>query len=187
MKIPLFVKILLLLVPITMAFLLVNLLVIGPKAKRLKSAKEELNRLQLEINRHKNQLADFQPLSTLEIKEIRQTKEELLLVSKSLKTVRDVYDKITSNAVQCGISDLSIDPSYRPLQEEEILGLEAKLGLDQHRSYIKLSFHCELKSLGCFLKGLTGGENYLIIESLTIKRELPKPSAEIVLKVFTKG
>ncbi|HHT9152397.1 MAG TPA: hypothetical protein ACFYEM_02535 [Candidatus Hypogeohydataceae bacterium YC40] len=186
-RLPQFAKILLLIVPMTIVFVLLNLLVLGPKAGRLETAKGEVNKLYMEIIRDKQQLATFKPFSEEETKEIAETKESFQLMTKSLRTVREVYDKITKKAVSCGISDLSIDPSYRPLQVEEILSMETQFGMDKCRSFLKLNFHSDLKSLGCFLTGLTGGEDHLIIESLTIKRELPKPSVELVLKLFTKS
>jgi hypothetical protein len=185
---PPYVKTLLLIVPITIVFLLLNFLFLTPKSKQLKKAKEETNKLQAEINKNKQQLASFKPLSEPERKEIAETEETLQLMLKSLGTVREVYDKITNRAVSCGINDLSIDPSYRPpLQAGEIIDIENQLGLEQHRTFIKLKFHSELKSLGCLLDNLLGGEDFLIIESLSIKRELPRPAIELVLKLFTKS
>jgi hypothetical protein len=136
----------------------------------------------MEILKHKQQLADFRPLDEQEIKNIAETKETLQLIKNSLKTATEVYDKIAKQSVSCGIPDLSIDSSYRPHQAEEIVSMDKDLGLDEYRSYLKLNFHCELKALGCFLEGLTAEGNYLIIESLTIKRELPKPRVELVLR-----
>lgn len=186
-RLPPFVRILILIVPLLTAFLLINFLILNPKARRQKAAKEEISRLHMEITRNKQQLAGFKPLSEAEIKEIAETEELFQHMVNSFTTAREVYDKITNKAVACGISDLFMDPSYRPRQAEEIIRKETELGLDQHRTYMKLNFHCELKYLGCFLEGLTRGEDYLIIESMTIKRELPKPGIELVLKLFTKS
>jgi Tfp pilus assembly protein PilO len=186
-KLPPFVRTLLLIAPITIAFLLINLFVLGPKARRLEAAKTEVNKLRTEINKNRQQLADFQPLSEQEKTEMAEAEEVFQLMVGSLRSVREVYDKITTKAVSCGITDLSIDPSYKPHQAQEILRIETELGVEQYRSYMKLNCHCELKSLGCFLRDLTGGEDYIIIESLIIKRELPKPGVELVLKLFTKS
>ncbi|HLA37811.1 MAG TPA: hypothetical protein VJZ02_05015 [Candidatus Brocadiales bacterium] len=186
-KIPPFVKILLPIVPLLVVFLFVNSRVLGGKVRKLEAAKGEENRLQLEIAKNKQRLTGFRPLSELEDKEIVETAGAFHRLTKSLRAKREVYDKVTNRAVSCGIVDLSIDPSYRPDQAGDTIKAETQLGLDQYRSYMKLNFHCESKSLGCFLEGLTGAEDYIIIESLIIKRELPRPGVELVLKLFTKS
>lgn len=186
-RIPPFVKTLLLIVPLIIVFLLLNYLVLSTKARVLDAIKKEVNKLEADIGNSKRQLVNFKPLSELENKEIAETTEAFQRMIQSLRTVREVYDRITSKAVTCGIMDLSIDPSYLSMQSEEVVKVEGLLGLDRYRSYMKLNFHCELKSLGCFLEGLTAGEDYLLIESLTIKRELPKPGVELVLKLFTRS
>lgn len=186
-KIPPFVKILLLIVPLLIVFLFVNSRFLGAKARKLEAAKGEENRLQLEVTKNRQKLAGFRPPSELEEKEIEETAASFQRLAKSLRTNREVYDKVTNRAVSCGIVDLSIDPSYIPKQAEDTVKVETQLGLDQYRSYMKLNFHCESKSLGCFLEGLTGAEDYIIIESLIIKRELPRPGVELVLKLFTKS
>ncbi|MEK7242469.1 MAG: hypothetical protein AAB048_06820 [Planctomycetota bacterium] len=186
-KIPPFVKILLPIVPLLVVFLFVNSRFLSAKAHKLEAAKGEENKLQLEITKNKQKLAGFRPPSELEEKEVAETAESFQRLAKSLRTKREVYDKVTNRAVSCGIVDLSIDPSYRSMQSGDTVKVETQLGLDQYRSYMKLNFHCESKSLGCFLEGLTGVENYIIIESLIIKRELPRPGVELVLKLFTKS
>ena len=186
-KLPSFVKTLLLIVPMLIVFLLLNFRVLDTQGRRLEAAKGEVDKLRTEITKSNRQLVNFKPLSELEKKEVAETTEAFQEMVKSLRTVREIYDKITTRAVSCGIVDLSVDPSYMAKQEEEVVKVENHLGLDQYRSYMKLNFHCELKSLGCFLEGLTVGEDYLLIESLTIKRELPKPGVELVLKLFTKS
>ncbi|HHT9131664.1 MAG TPA: hypothetical protein ACFYED_04180 [Candidatus Tripitaka californicus] len=186
-KIPPFVKTLLPIVPLLIVFLLVNSRVLGAKAHKLEAAKGEENKLQLEIVKNKQKLVGFRPFSELEEKEVTETAASFQRLTKSLRTKREVYDKVTNRAVSCGIVDLSIDPSYRPSQAGDTIKVETQLGLDQYKSYMKLNFRCEFKSLGCFLEGLTGAEDYIIIESLTVKRELPRPGVELVLKLFTKS
>ncbi len=185
-RIPPFIRPLLLIVPLLVVFLLLNFLVLGPRARKLEAAKKEVDKLRADITKSKQQLVNFKPLDEMEKKDIAETNEAFQLMMKSLRTVREVYDSITSRAVSCGINDLSIDPSYNPRQAEDIIKIENQLGLDRCRVFIKLNFHCEMKSLGCFLEGLTEGEDYVIIESMTIKRELPRPGVELVLKLFTK-
>lgn len=182
-----FVKILLPIVPLLVVFMLVNSRFLDAKAHKLEAAKGEKNKLQLEIAKNKQKLTGFRPPSELEEKEAAETAASFHRVVKSLRPKREVYDKVTNRAVSCGIVDLSIDPSYMPNQAGDTVKVETQLGLDQYRSYMKLNFHCESKSLGCFLEGLTGVENYIIIESLIIKRELPRPGVELVLKLFTKS
>ncbi|MDI6760825.1 MAG: hypothetical protein QMD05_08355 [Candidatus Brocadiaceae bacterium] len=187
LEIPPFVKILLPIVPLLAVFLFVNSRVLGGKVRKLEAAKVEENKLQLEFTKSRQKLTGFRPFTELEEKEVTETAESFQRLAKSLRTKREVHDKVTNRAVSCGIIDLSIDPSCMPKQTGDTTKVETQLGLDPYRSYMKLNFHCESKSLGCFLEGLAGAEDYIIIESLTVKRELPRPGVELVLKLFTKN
>ncbi|HHT9118647.1 MAG TPA: hypothetical protein ACFYD1_08435, partial [Candidatus Hypogeohydataceae bacterium YC38] len=69
-KIPPFVKILLLIVPVLIVFLIVNSYVLSAKARKLEAAKGEENKLQMEVAKSKQKLTGFRPFTELEEKEV---------------------------------------------------------------------------------------------------------------------
>ncbi len=104
-------------------------------------------------------------------------------------SINQIHSRLAQRARSCNISDPSIDPNYRPPkkegeEEEKKPAVYADI-MKSDTALVKVSFHSDLKALGCYLSGIDS-EVDTLIESLTITRRLPKPDIEIVFTVFAK-
>lgn len=185
-RLPKALQIWLLLIPIFIATCLIYFLVLSPKARDIEKTKSAIHKVQMEIKAERQILASFEPLTDEERGRIKVAKRAISSSIDALSTINPVYDRLTHRARSCNIADISIDPTYTPPGERaEFMDTEATLGIDNYRSFIKLTFHSDFESLGCFLQDIEKKGNTLIA-SLTVTRELPKPKIELILKVFAK-
>lgn len=174
----------LILIPIFVTASLAYFLLIIPKARDIEKLQRSVKKIQQEIRTERQVLARFKPLSDEERRQINQTKRGISSLMESLGTIDTVYGRLTHQARKCNITGISIDPAYKP-QEGETLDTETPLGIANHRSYVKLTFHSDFEALGCFLQGIEKTRD-TIIASLTVTRDLPRPKTVLILKVFAK-
>lgn len=181
-RLPKTLRIWLLLIPVFATACLIYFLVIRPKAQDIEKMQKTISQVQSEIRIEQQLLASFEPLSDKERGRIKVTSRNISSLMETLGTINETYDSLTSRATSCNIPDISIDPNYIPTKAGESPiydDLEAEISL------IKITFHSDFESLGCFLKDIDQNKNVLI-ESLAINRVLPKPKTEMILRVFAK-
>ncbi|HHT9118262.1 MAG TPA: hypothetical protein ACFYD1_06495 [Candidatus Hypogeohydataceae bacterium YC38] len=184
-RFPKLLRIILLILPIFFSGALIYYFLIIPKSAEVEKLKRDIKTVENDLNRNRQLLQTMTPLSEKEKKDISNTKQALSSIVEGLGPTNEIYNRLTARATSCNILDVSLDPTYIPT-EGAVPGGESILGLAGYRSFAKVSFHSSFRDLACFLEGISGTKKDVIIESMTIEREHPIPSAVLVLKFFTK-
>ena len=187
-KLPRHVRIWLLGIPIIIVACLIYFLVVKPKARDIEKMRRDISQVQSMVRTERQLLATFTPLSKEEQGLLKVTKRSIASVEEAQGSINQIHSRLTQRARSCNISDPSIDPNYRPSKKEGEEEKKPPVYADIMKSdtaLVKVSFHSDLRALGCYLSGIDS-EVDTLIESLTITRRLPKPDIEIVFTVFAK-
>ncbi|MEE9200364.1 MAG: hypothetical protein V3V45_02865 [Candidatus Brocadiales bacterium] len=188
-KLPKGLRIWLMMIPIVIAAILVYSFVISPKKKNIEELRRDVNQVRSMISVEQRLLSSFRPPSKEETGLMKVTNRIITSFKENLVTRNEIYDRVALKARSCNITDISIDPDYNPPPVEEGEGEEEEnvvySDIETDMSLVKLTFHSRPEALGCFLKDIEK-KKVILLESLTIKRELPEPSIEIIFRVFAK-
>lgn len=186
-KLPKGLRIWLIMIPVVIAAILVYSFVISPKKRNIEELQRDVNQVRSMISVEQRLLSSFRPPSKEETGLMKVTNRIITSFKENLVTRNEIYDSVALKARSCNITDISIDPNYTPPPAEE--GEEEEnvvySDIETDMSLVKLTFHSRPEALGCFLKDIEK-KKVILLESLTIKRELPEPSIEIIFRVFAK-
>ncbi|MFQ5957009.1 MAG: hypothetical protein ACE5KK_04490 [Candidatus Brocadiales bacterium] len=186
-KLPKTLRIWLVFIPVFVVACLVYFLVLSPKARDVERIRSDISRVQTNIIAERRLLASYEPLTDEERGRIKVANRGISSLMDDLGTIDRSYNRLTNQARNCNIVDIAIDPTYTPAPDEgaEFINTEATIGFDSYKSLIKITFHSDFESLGCFLRDIEKNKDTLI-QSLTVTREFPNPKIELILKVFAK-
>ncbi len=179
-KIPQSVRVWLPMIPIVMAAILVYFLILNPKARNIEQIQRNTKQVQMQVDAERRLLTTFEPLSNQEAGRIKVTNRAIDKLVKELVSRDEIYNLVAEKAMECDVTGVAIDPQYAPTEQEEestYADIEADVSL------IKLTFYSDAESLSCLFEDIEESKA-IMVESLTVTREVPKPKVEAVFRVF---
>ena len=181
-NIPQGVKVWLPMIPILVVALLVYFLILSPKAGTIEQLRSDTRQVQMQVDAERRLLASFEPLTKKEAGRIKATDRAIEKLTKDLTSREEIYDRVARKAKECNVIGIAIDPSHTPTKQEKEMQYT---NIEADMSLVKLTFYSDLESLGCLLKDV-GKKKAMMVESLAVTRELPKPKIEAVFRIFAK-
>jgi hypothetical protein len=167
-------------IPIVVAAILVYFLILNPKARNIEQIQRDTKQVQMQIDAERRLLATFEPLSDEEAGRIKVTNRAIDKLEKELVSRDEIYNLVAEKAMECGVTGVAIDPQYAPTEPEEEL---TYADVEADMSLIKLAFYSDAESLSCLFEDIEESKA-IMVESLTVTREVPKPKIEAVFRVF---
>lgn len=179
-KIPQSVRVWLPMIPIVLAAILVYFLILNPKARNIEQLQRDTKQVQMQVDTERRLLATFEPLSGQEAGRIKVTNRAIDKLVKELVSRDEIYNLVAEKAMECDVTGVAIDPQYAPTEQEEEL---TYADVEADMSLIKLTFYSDAESLSCLFEDIEESKA-IMVDSLTVTREVPKPRVEAVFRVF---
>ncbi|MCP4365919.1 MAG: hypothetical protein GY800_11565 [Planctomycetes bacterium] len=179
-KIPQSVRVWLPMIPIVMVAILVYFLILNPKARNIEQIQQDTKQVQRQVDTERRLLATFEPLSNEEAGRIKATNRAIDKLEKELVSRDEIYNLVAEKAMECDVTGVAIDPQYAPTEEEEE---STYADVEADMSLIKLTFYSDAESLSCLFEDIEESKA-IMVDSLTVTREVPKPKVEAVFRVF---
>ncbi len=179
-KIPQSVRVWLPMIPIVLAAILVYFLILNPKARNIEQTQRDTKQVQMQVDTERRLLATFEPLSDQEAGRIKVTNRAIDKLVKELVSRDEIYNLVAEKAMECDVTGVAIDPQYAPTEQEEEL---TYADVEADMSLIKLTFYSDAESLSCLFEDIEESKA-IMVDSLTVTREVPRPKVEAVFRVF---
>lgn len=179
-KIPQSVKVWLPMIPIVLAAILVYFLILNPKARNIEQLQRDTKQVQMQVDTERRLLATFEPLSDQEAGRIKVTNRAIDKLVKELVSRDEIYNLVAEKAMECDVTGVAIDPQYAPTEQEEE---STYADVEADMSLIKLTFYSDAESLSCLFEDIEESKA-IMVDSLTVTREVPRPRVEAVFRVF---
>lgn len=179
-KIPQSVRVWLPMIPIVLAAILVYFLILNPKARNIEQLQRDTKQVQMQVDTERRLLATFEPLSDQEAGRIKVTNRAIDKLVKELVSRDEIYNLVAEKAMECDVTGVAIDPQYAPTEQEEEL---TYADVEADMSLIKLTFYSDAESLSCLFEDIEESKA-IMVDSLTVTREVPRPRVEAVFRVF---
>lgn len=179
-KIPQSVRVWLPMIPIVLAAILVYFLILNPKARNIEQLQRDTKQVQMQVDTERRLLATFEPLSGQEAGRIKVTNRAIDKLVKELVSRDEIYNLVAEKAMECDVTGVAIDPQYAPTEQEEEL---TYADVEADMSLIKLTFYSDAESLSCLFEDIEESKA-IMVDSLTVTREVPRPRVEAVFRVF---
>jgi Tfp pilus assembly protein PilO len=179
-KIPQSVRVWLPMIPIVLAAILVYFLILNPKARNIEQLQRDTKQVQAQVDTERRLLATFEPLSDQEAGRIKVTNRAIDKLVKELVSRDEIYNLVAEKAMECDVTGVAIDPQYAPTEQEEEL---TYADVEADMSLIKLTFYSDAESLSCLFEDIEESKA-IMVDSLTVTREVPRPKVEAVFRVF---
>ena len=179
-KIPQSVRVWLPMIPIVLAAILVYFLILNPKARNIEQLQRDTKQVQMQVDTERRLLATFEPLSGQEAGRIKVTNRTINKLVKELVSRDEIYNLVAEKAMECDVTGVAIDPQYAPTEQEEGL---TYTDVEADMSLIKLKFYSDAESLSCLFEDIEESKA-IMVDSLTVTREVPKPKVKAVFRVF---
>ncbi len=154
---------------------------ISPKLQLLRGLQGDLRRLEGEIKKAK-QIESLYKLPGIEEKRKWEAVKEKIVRAPKVMSLPYLMEELRKQALANNIPEASFS-SYRsppPSQPKETPVKMSDL-------LIKISFHSEYRDLALFLKGLDNLSQWVVIESLEVKKASPLISAELHVRSVSSG
>ena len=162
------------------------------KIREIGKLKAEINRVEAEEAELSHPQVTFQPPAEEEREEWEKAEERLWLVIFPEKDVPQLIEELAKVAKEYNISDISF--STGPVVAEggrrvspslsNDVSVEGLLPAEKDHFAVKVSLRCQYRQLARFLDGITDLVRLVEIESLEVKRGLPRISVDMVVKTY---
>jgi hypothetical protein len=167
-------------IPIVLAAILVYFLILNPKARNIEQLQRDTKQVQRQVDVERRLLTTFEPLSDQEAGRIKVTNRAIGKLEEKLVSRDEIYNLVAEKAMECDVIGVAIDPQYAPTEQEEEL---TYADVEADMSLIKLTFYADAESLSCLFEDIEESKA-IMVDSLTVTREVPKPKIEAVFRVF---
>ncbi len=184
-EIPTPIKVLAIYLPLLMAAFI---FLLSPKLKVLRGLEENLKMLEGELSGAKEIERNFKPPAVGEKRKWEAVKDKIVRSPKGIDFPK-LMEELAKLALANNILDVSFS-SFRsppPSQPKEtnvnpvrMAGLSN--GVKMGDFLIKISFHSQYQDMALFLKGLDNLSQWVVIESLEVKKASPLISAELQVR-----
>ncbi len=157
------------------------MLLISPKLELLRGLQGDLRKLEGEVKKAQEIETLFKLPGMEEKRKWEAVKEKIVGAPKAMNFPK-LLEELRKQALANNISDASFS-SFRSPPPSPSKQAPVKMS----DFVIKISFHSEYRDLALFLKGLDNLSQWVVIESLEVKKASPLISAELQVRPIISG